>query len=83
MLTAAEQARQERQQLCAALRELVRHEEGLFFLRWLCQMSGIFQAVYPQSHAEAAFREGRRSVGLEVLRLAQEDGIAANILKGT
>lgn len=62
-----------------AVRRLAESRDGRTFLRWLIHGAGVFRAVYPQSHAEAAFQEGRRSVGLSVVQLCVNVG-AGDIL---
>lgn len=62
-----------------AVRSLAESRDGRTFLRWLIHGAGVFRAVYPQSHAEAAFQEGRRSVGLSVVQLCVNVG-AGDIL---
>ncbi|MDE7371601.1 MAG: hypothetical protein K2N07_07665, partial [Desulfovibrio sp.] len=62
-----------------AVRRLAESADGRFFLRWLIHGAGVFRAVYPQSHAEAAFQEGRRTVGLSVMQLCVNVG-AGDIL---
>lgn len=65
-----------------AVRRLAESPDGRAFLRWLIHGTGVFRAVYPQSHAEAAFQEGRRTVGLSVLQLCVNVG-AGDILLNT
>ncbi len=72
---ALEQARLE-----DAVRGLVESPDGRTFLRWLIHGAGVFRAVYPQSHAEAAFQEGRRTVGLSVLQLCVNVGAGDKLL---
>lgn len=72
---ALEQARLE-----AAVRGLAESADGRFFLRWLIHGAGVFRAGYPQSHAEAAFQEGRRTVGLSVLQLCVNVGAGESLL---
>lgn len=78
--SAGEAARALRQaRLEDAVRRLAESRDGRTFLRWLIHGAGVFRAVYPQSHAEAAFQEGRRTVGLSVLQLCVNVG-AGDIL---
>lgn len=51
-----------------AVRQIAATPDGRYFLRRLVLETGVFSAGYPAGHAEAAFLEGKRIVGLTVLR---------------
>lgn len=55
--------------LTSAARKLADDPDGQYFLRWLVQGAGVFAAGFPSGHAQAAFTEGQRRVGLAVLQL--------------
>lgn len=63
-----------------AVRALSASPDGRYFLRWLIHGSGLFRAAFPPGHAEAAFLEGRRSMGLSVLQLCVNVGADNGIL---
>ena len=46
--------------------------EGLLIMRWLIDQSGILKSQYRDSHAEAAYYEGRRSIGAKILNMAAQ-----------
>ncbi|MGE9985381.1 hypothetical protein [Desulfovibrio sp. SGI.169] len=58
--------------LTSVARELAKSPDGQYFLCWLMRISGAFQAKYPHDHAQAAFEEGKRVIGLSVLSLCVE-----------
>lgn len=61
-------------QLREALASLASTREGLLFLRWLIDQSSILKSQYRDSHAEAAYYEGRRSIGAKLLNMAAQAG---------
>ena len=61
--------REECERLRGVIDGLARSRDGLFFLRWLVAMSGVLETAYPADHASAAYREGRRSLGLHIMTL--------------
>lgn len=62
------------------VRGLAKSPDGREFLRFIVHGAGVFRAVYPPSHAEAAFLEGRRSVGLTVLQICVNVGAGDALL---
>lgn len=51
---------------------LLRHQQGVRFLRRLLQMTGVWSASYVTNDPLAmAYNEGRRAVGMYVLQLVQ------------
>lgn len=59
-----------------AVRQLAATPDGRCFLHWLVHGAGVFRAGFPAGHAEAAFMEGKRTVGLSVLQLCVNVGAA-------
>lgn len=83
---ARRQAQQESAQaferrLCNALAALAATPDGLAFLRWCIDMSGILKALYPGDHAQAAYHEGQRSMGAQLIALARKAEVLPEILK--
>lgn len=77
-----DQKRAIRQQACeAAMRRLLKSADGRELVRHILDESGFFKAMYIGDAQYAAFLEGRRSIGAQVLRLAQAVGLAGEILK--
>lgn len=58
--------------LAGVARDLAKSSDGQYFLCWLMGITGAFRAKYPQDHAQAAFEEGKRVIGLSVLSLCAE-----------
>lgn len=50
-------------------------------LRWLVQQSGICQSSYVDNASLAAYREGKRAIGAEIMALAQEAGVIGSLLE--
>ncbi len=50
-------------------------------LRWLVQQSGICQSGYVDNASLAAYREGKRAIGAEIMALAQEAGVIGSLLE--
>lgn len=57
--------------------------EGLLFLRWLIDLSGILKSAYPGDHAQATYIEGKRFIGAKLLNMATQAGKLPAILEGT
>lgn len=80
------EARKEREalhlaKLRNAVRMIAKQPDGCYFLRWLVHGTGVFDSTgFPFGHAEAAFVEGKRAVGLSVLQLCAAVGVGAAIL---
>lgn len=64
-----EKQRLHQAKLSSVVRDLAKNPDGQYFLCWLMRITGAFQAKYPQDHAQAAFEEGKRVIGLSVLSL--------------
>ena len=67
--------------LSGAVDELLASADGRYFLRWLVEMTGTFEAAYPMDHGRAAFREGQRAVGCAIFALVVERGGGDKILQ--
>lgn len=72
-----EREREERERLRGVVRKMCETHDGQYFLRWLAHGAGVFDEVYPADHAAAAWREGQRSVGLQIVRLCAAVGRSA------
>lgn len=66
--------------LRTAMQGLMETEDGATLVRWLLDISGVFKAGWVENQSYAAFLEGKRTVGAEVLRLAQRAGVADKLL---
>ena len=69
------------ERMAAVVRRLGETGDGIAFLRFLLEESGLLKAQFPEGHAEAAWREGRRSLGLQVLLMARQAGIIDKLLQ--
>ena len=67
------------ERLVQVVRELSRGGEGLFFLQWLVGECGALKAEYPSDHVRAAYREGKREMGIRLVMLAQRAGVAGKL----
>ncbi len=67
--------------LLDATRLLLSCPEGRHYLKWLIKPTLFYKPGMPEGHAEAAFREGMRSIGQAVFSLAVETGAAGEIFK--
>lgn len=67
-----QKAQEFERQLCKAFVVLTSTTEGLLFVRWLIDQSGILKSQYRDSHAEASYYEGRRSIGAKILNMAAQ-----------
>lgn len=76
-----ERARQERVALVEAMGNLMQTAEGRYVVRWILHTSGAFVAAYCSTLSMAQYREGRRSVGMEILKLCQESGTAEQLIQ--
>lgn len=56
--------------------------EGLLFVRWLVDQSGILKSQYPGDHAQATYIEGKRFIGAKLLNMAAQAGKLPAILEG-
>lgn len=69
-------------QLREAFAALVATPEGLLFLRWLIDISGMLKSQYPSGYAHAAYNEGKRSIGATLLNMAAQAGKLSSIMEG-
>jgi hypothetical protein len=74
------------QKMQARLTDAVAHIAGLrdgrLLLRWLVEQCGTTRSTYPTDLAQAAWDAGRRSVGMEIIRLALGGRCAETLLQG-
>lgn len=66
---------------CNAIVGIASTPDGLLFLRWLVDQSQILKSAYPGDIAQAAFREGQRHIGAQLIALARKAGVLPEILK--
>ena len=71
----------ERQALVDAMFNVMQTAEGRLLVRHIIQNSGAFVAQYCQTLSMAQYREGRRSLGMDVLKLCQDSGTADKLLQ--
>ena len=57
------------------------HPRARELLRYLVQQSGICQSGYVDNASLAAYREGKRAIGAEIMALAQEAGVIGSLLE--
>ena len=69
-------------QMREALAAIAATPEGLAFLRWLIDQSGILKSQYPGDHAQATYIEGKRSMGAKLIAMAVQAGKLPAILEG-
>ena len=69
-------------QLREAFAALLATPEGLLFLRWLIDISGMLKSQYPGDHAQATYNEGKRSIGAKLLEMAAQAGKLPAIMEG-
>ena len=65
--------------LTRVVRELARDGGGLLFLQWLVAESGALKAEFPADHVRAAYREGKRELGVRLVMLAQNAGVTGKL----
>lgn len=75
---AQEQVRQVN--LTESMARVMATSEGRDIMRWVLELSDIFGAQFCQDHSLACFREGRKWVGMEILKRCQAAGVAARLL---
>ena len=63
-----------------AVNALAQNENGMEFLRWLMNESGVFCQDFPGDDKAAAWNAGRRALGLQVLALCAAENMAAKLL---
>lgn len=66
---------------CNALVSIAATPDGMLFLRWLIDHSQILKTAYPGDHAQAAYREGQRAIGAQLIALARKAGVLPKILE--
>ena len=69
-------------QVRESLATLASTPEGLLFVRWLIDQSGILKSQYPGDHAQATYIEGKRFIGAKLLNMATQAGKLPAILEG-
>lgn len=74
-------AREFDRQACEALAAIASTRDGMVFLRWCIGQSGLLVSAYPLDHAQAAYREGKRSLGAQLIAMAAQAGKLPEILK--
>ena len=77
----AKDAKDERTRLAGVVEGLARTDSGLLFLAWIMQAAGTLAADWPQDAAAMAYREGARTVGLQLLSLCREAGCVDAVLQ--
>ena len=75
-----ERAKVRHEALVDAFKQVMESEAGKLVLQWVLDETGIFRAQYQDSARFHAFMEGRRYVGGHIFALAQEAGVARNLL---
>ena len=88
--TATSNAQQEQQrkaqefdrQLRESFAALASTAEGLLFLRWLIDISGMLKSQYPTGYAHATYNEGKRFIGAKLLNMAAQAGKLSAIMEG-
>lgn len=66
--------------LRGAVYALSQNENGMEFLRWLMNESGVFWQDFPGDDKAAAWNAGRRALGLQVLALCAAENVAAKLV---
>lgn len=70
----------ERARLVGVVEALGQSKDGMFFLRWLCEdVCGCFAPASALAPEGLLYREGRRSVGMQVFSLVREAGVVADV----
>lgn len=73
--------KQHKAALLDATRLLLSCPAGRHYLKWLITPTLFYTPGLPAGHAEAAFREGMRSIGQAVFSLVVETGAGGEIFK--
>lgn len=76
----ADRARVRHEALVDAFKQVMETDAGRHVVQWLLDESGVFRAQYQDNERFHAFLEGRRFVGGQIFALAQEAGVARNLL---
>lgn len=67
---------------CNAIISIASTPDGLLFLRWVIDKTQILTAYSsPPDHAHAAYNEGKRHIGAQLIALAKKAGVLPEILK--
>lgn len=70
----------ERARLVGVVEALGRSKDGTNFLRWLCEdVCGCFAPAAALACEALLYREGRRSVGMQLFTLCREAGVAGHV----
>ena len=70
----------ERAKLVGVMEALGKSKDGTFFLRWLLDdVCGCFAPAGALAPEGLLYREGRRSVGMQVFSLVREAGVVAEV----
>ena len=77
-----EAALEAERRFCNAIISIAATPDGLLFMRWLIGKSQIL-AAYPSplDPAQAAYNEGKRHIGAQLIALAKKAGVLPEILK--
>jgi hypothetical protein len=51
------------------VQQLSRTNDGIFFLRWIIQETGVLQQGYPADDRLSVYQSGRRSVGMQIFSI--------------
>ena len=63
------------ERMAGVVRGLSDTRDGMAFLLFLLEESGVLKAQFPEGHAQAAWREGRRAIGLHLMTMARNAGV--------
>ena len=63
------------ERMADVVRKLTDTRDGMDFLLFLLEESGVLKTQFPEGHAQAAWREGRRAIGLHLMIMAQNAGV--------
>lgn len=70
----------ERARLVGVVEALGRSKDGTNFLRWICEdVCGCFAPAGALACEGLLYREGRRSVGMQLFALCREAGVAGQV----
>ena len=70
----------ERAKLVGVMEALGKSKDGKFFLRWLLEdVCGCFAPASALAPEGLLYREGRRSVGMQVFSLVRDAGVVAEV----
>ena len=70
----------DRARLVGVVEALGKSKDGTFFLKWVCEeLAGCFSPAVALAAEGLLYREGRRSVGMQIFSLCREAGIAGAV----